>query len=203
MSAREELSTFLATCSRESLLQAFGQPLLAGIFPGIHRILVCDQGPFVHLEGNVAIHTALVFQNLFPVSRQRLGRDPDFIERLACVWHDGCKPDTRFVDTDGSVSFPGHEAMAATMVPKIAASLSLSELEESKLHYMIANHGIVHSYPGLSPEQRAEISSSPWIRSLAVLQEADAKSCILPGGGHLPVYSELMLADADSLVAAK
>lgn len=201
MNARQRVSTFLGSCSRVELYRALAEPWFSSIFPGIARIVGCDQGPYVHLEGDVAVHTSFVYENLLRTTVTRLGREADFIERLAAVWHDACKPDTRVVDEGGAVSFPGHEARAAAIVPQIAASLTLSPIERDKFYYLVANHGLVHGYPSLGASHRASLLESPWIKSLAVFQEADALSCILPGGGNLPVHWEHMAADIAALEA--
>jgi len=192
---RKRLDDFLSTCTKESLHNAFQETWLNDIVPGIKELEGCDQGSKIHLEGDVAVHTALVFENLTATSLSRLGREPDFIERLSVVLHDLRKPDTREPQPDGSVWFPGHEAMAAEDVPQIAKTLGLSKEETDRLLFIVARHGDAHGLPELSQSQKNELTTSPWKISLALLQEADARSCLLTGGTYLPVYWSEIVGD--------
>ena len=182
-----QLKDFLAKCSGAELQEAFQSEWLNKIIPGLDRLSTCDQGRLSHLEGDVAAHTALVFENLSVVATNRLGRSPDFIEQLAVVMHDLQKPATRHCDANGSVSFPQHEARAAQEVPAVASRLALEPDETARLHFLVASHGDAHEFFGLTEGARLKLRASPWIISLALLQEADARSCIMPGGHHLPV----------------
>ena len=185
---RARLKDFLADCSSAELLDEFQAAWLNRIVPGLDRLKGCDQGRLTHLEGDVAVHTALVFKNLSAVAAARLDRKPDFIERLAVLVHDLKKPATRNAAQDGAVSFPGHEASAAQEICVIAERIALSPQETERLHFIVARHGDAHGWRDLSEQQRIELTSSPWIISLALMQEADARSCIMPGGAHLPIY---------------
>ena len=143
--------------------------------------------------GKVANPTALVVEHLISLDPLRLGRDADFIERLSVILHDWTKPETRSPLPNGFVAFPGHEELAAVEVPKISQVLNLRDSEHEKLLYLVAEHGKAHSWGRLPAEEQGRIRSSPWIKSLALLQEADARSCILPGQSHLPVNWDLLV----------
>lgn len=188
------LRNFLASCSKQELIEAFSQTWLNKIIPGVHLLIHCDQGTQKHLEGNVAIHTSMVFENISKSANARLGRQASFIEKLAAVLHDLKKPATRFEQVDGDVNFPMHEAEAAKAVEEIAATLGLSQNDFEQLYFMVANHGNAHSIHDLKESERNIILRSPWVVNLALLQEADAKSCILKDGGHLPVYWDELTA---------
>ena len=192
---RQQLKDFLSSCSSIELLEAFQAAWLNKIIPGLDRLAGCDQGSLMHLEGNVAVHTALVFKNMSTVAQVRLQRSPDFIERLSVLIHDLHKPSTRCPQTNGGVSFPNHEARAAEDVAAIAKRIGLSDQETERLYFIVARHGDAHSILDLTAAQLNELRDSPWIKSLALLQEADARSCILADGGHLAVYWDQLIAD--------
>jgi len=174
--------------SASDLLPLLSNESFNSIIPGASKMIGCDQGTIAHLEGDVARHTALVFENISLVAQQRLGRDADFIEKLSALLHDLKKPDTRSPRPDGGVSFPQHEELAAREVPAIGARLELSPTDITRLEFAVRYHGDAHHWTTLTPEQRRELQGSPYFLGLALLQEADARSCMMPGGGHIAVY---------------
>ena len=171
-----------------ALLAAFAQPWFNEIVPGAEQMIGCGQGTTKHLEGDVAEHTALVFENLLKVAVRRLGREADFVERLAVVLHDLRKPAVRVDRGGGDIAFPGHEALAAKDVSVIGEYLGLSISAIERLHFLVARHGDAHSWEEIGEEGRMELRASPFAESLALLQEADALSCLFPDGSHLPIY---------------
>lgn len=185
---RKILEKFLTRCSREELRRAFSEPWMNRVIPGLDALENCDQGTVAHLEGNVAIHTALVFENLFIVCQERLGRKPTFVEQLSVLFHDWRKPQTRYEPNPGEVSFPGHEERAARELVPIAKALGLSKYEVDQLVFIVGRHGDAHAYPSLSNAKQQELSSSTWKTSLALLQDADARSVLSPDGAQLPIY---------------
>ena len=187
-SAMQLLSELFAAGSRERYLQAFSDPVLNQLIPGLSRLEHCDQGTKFHLEGNVAIHTAWVLENLPRVTKERFGREPTYVEYLSALIHDVRKPDTRSPQDDGHVSFPGHEAMAGRDVPGIAERLGLSQSDAKALEFIVGCHGEAHDWRNLSPARREELRASPWVVQLALLQEADARSCLMPKGQELPIF---------------
>jgi hypothetical protein len=139
----------------------------------------CGQGSTTHLEGDVAVHTGLVLDNIKQTSITRTGEPPTFVQLLSAVLHDCRKPATRVVDEDGAVRFPGHEAAAASEICEISQRIGLMASEAEELHFLVAQHGNAHGWLELNDNIRNEIRASPWIIGLALLQEADAKSCLI------------------------
>ncbi len=189
----ERLAAFLSRCSREELLASFSEPWMNEVIPGVWKLAGCNQGTKNHFEGDAAVHTSFVFENLSSTAKRRLGRMPDFIEQMSAVLHDLKKPETRLEDGTGGVTFPGHEHRAADEVASIAGRLDLALEEEERLLFVVARHGDAHEYLKLSAREKAELTMSPFIESLALLQEADALSCILPDRTHLPVFWEILM----------
>lgn len=193
MAASTSFVSIITHATGTQLKELFAQPHFNEIIPDAHRMIGCDQGTHIHLEGDVAEHTSRVFDAIIVAAQSRFGRDADVIERLAAVIHDVRKPQTRLAKENGSVSFPGHEALAAAEVPEIGARIKLSEQDIERLHFMVANHGIVHSWHGLPIQEQQKLQASPFMASLALLQDADARSCIIPGNTHLPVFFDDMI----------
>lgn len=194
---RQKLESFLASCTEKELLDALSSDWLGVIFPGIHLLIGCEQGKENHSEGDAAVHTSLVFSTMQRVCQEDLGRDADFIERLASLIHDWKKPIKQEINPDGSISFHGHEQCAALEIDVISENLNLSDSERDKLYFLISEHGNAHNFTSLSETAKFKIQNSPYIQSLCALQKADAMSCYDPDGGHLPVNWEHMLTSHD------
>jgi hypothetical protein len=192
----QRLNSFLFTCTRDQLLGAMSEDWLNAILPGICDCVGCSQGTDRHFEGDVAMHTALVFTNLLDVSREQLKREADFVERLAALMHDWKKPPVRVAHDDGSVGFPDHESRAAAAVPEVANRLGLSDEESAKLLFLVGEHGAFHDFPKLRREKQEELRSSPYCASACALQVADALSCLLRNRDHLPVHWNLIAKQA-------
>lgn len=193
MDIRNQLEQFLVHANGETVYRELGSPWLNDLIPGLAALLTCDHGTQRHLEGDVARHTALVYTNMLETAERRYARRPEFVELLSVLLHDLRKPDTRTPHPDGDVTFPGHEMLAGGDADRLSARLKLTPDETACLSYLVRRHGDAHSWPALSEEQRLELAKSPWLPSLALLQEADALSCILPGGSTMPVYFREMI----------
>lgn len=185
------LEDFLERCRAATLRRALSEEWLNALIPGIRLLIGCDQGEDMHLEGDAATHTVMTCMALPIFSRRYLDREPDFVERLAALIHDWKKPACRrnFVQKP---PFPDHEAEAAAEIPALARRIGLSASETERLHFVVANHGLAHEFPRLPSEERRRLATSPFWMSLGLLQAADAHSCWLPGGGHLPIHWELL-----------
>ena len=187
---RQKLEQFLNDADSDALLKALHEDWLNDIIPGLARLHGCSQGSMRHLEGDVAHHTAMVLSQFREVCAKRCSREPTFTELLAVLIHDIRKPDTAVALSDGSVSFPGHEQLAQGDVDRVGRRIELTGEETAELRFLVTRHGDAFKWKELTREQRAELQDSPWIVSLALLQEADARSCLMPDGAHLPVLFE-------------
>lgn len=187
---RASAERFLSEASQSELHAAIVDPLslLNQLAPGLSKCHGCSQGSAAHLEGDVAVHTALVFYNLKRIEQSHPALRLGFIDYLAAVLHDIEKPATRVDHGGGVVKFPGHEALAAERVSLIAAGLELAPEEQQKLHFLVAQHGRAHDFIKLTAEEQRQLMSSPFAPSLIALQSADAASCLLPGGATLPSH---------------
>lgn len=189
------LEQFLLNSRGARLRRALTEEWLNDLLPDIRLLVDCDQGHDLHLEGDVATHTALVCAALPLFARCYLDRAPDFVERLAALIHDWKKPACRR-RVAGQAPFPGHEARAAAEAPQLATRLGLHPAEQARLQFVIAYHGLAHEFPYLTKREQWRLAGSPHWESLALLQAADAHSCWCPGGGHLPIHWELFEQEA-------
>lgn len=194
---RDRLKLLLTRLDGEGLQRLLAEPALNKLLPNAVDMIGCTQGTVCHLEGDVAQHTGLVFDTIKKVAQQRLQRDSDFIELLAVLIHDWRKPETRTECGGGRVRFPGHEKLAADEVPRIAQDLGLQPQEAAHLEFVVRYHGEVHAWPTLPQELKTALKTSPYFTSLALLQEADSRSDLVPGGGHKPVHWEEMMRGVD------
>ena len=153
----------------------------------------CSQGKKVHLEGDVARHTAKVVSNLVKVSSEDSAVQFDEIDLLASLMHDVEKATTRKEDEDGNVRFPEHEEKAANRVSQVAKVLGLNNEQEQKLYFLVKEHGNAHSLATVDEELQKQLVSSKYWRNLRLLQKADALSCYLNSDGseHLVVHWNL------------
>lgn len=184
---RENLASLLERIDGTRLRAVLTESWFNKLVSNASEMVDCGQGDVIHLEGDVAIHTGLVFDAVGQTAVRRLGRQADFIERFSAVLHDCRKPATRVDHGDGRVSFPGHEALAADEVPLIARRLQLSTEDAARLEFVVRHHGDAHSWPTPPDEIKVSLKASPFFQSLALLQEADALSCSL-----MPVYWDSM-----------
>lgn len=202
---RPNLEWLLQNIDGAALKVAMQQPWLNELLPGISKLAGCDQGRECHFEGDVAVHTAMVFDNMKRISYERLGRAPTFVELLSAVMHDLRKPDTRIETAPGIVSFPGHEFQAAAEVNAVARKLGLSPDERSILDHTVRWHGVVHSWRTLGSGVQKQLLQGPeavafdgptdrrFATALALLQSADAQSCLdAAGNGSEELWSDIL-----------
>src|SRR3954447_13063281 len=192
---REQLCQFLKSCSTDDLLRALSSEWLEEIVPGIGRVVGCQQGATNHCEGDVAVHTALVFENLMNVCPVHLGRKPDFVERVAAVIHDFKKPLAQHQHPNGDITFEGHEELAAAEIGALSDKLGLTASERAKLYFLVAEHGHAHHFAQLPFATQTELQMSPYVESLCAFQKADALGCRSSDGGHLPVLWDKIMPE--------
>jgi poly(A) polymerase len=85
------------------------------------------------------------------------GRPVKCLVKLAALFHDAGKPETRFVDEHGAAHFHGHEKAGGIMMKKMAKRLKLSRRETEFASRLVSGH--MHPHHLLSV-------SSPSLKSL-------------------------------------
>jgi len=104
-----EFASLLAHGNHSLIHQAICEGLFDRVIDGMSRTSGCSQGTRVHLEGDVAQHTAIVVSNLVRIGLEKPEEKIDAIDLVAALMHDVEKATTLMEDEQGNVSFPGHE----------------------------------------------------------------------------------------------
>lgn len=174
---------------------------LDAVIPEISALSGCTQSPASHAEGDAAVHTSYVVFFAQTMLRER-PLSPD--DRASLLWsallHDWGKPFTREM-SGGAVRFPGHEAYAGCRIWRLLSKAMVSDSVRQTVSWLVAHHGIAGVYPQLEDADRSVVYSHPAIELLALLHECDHRACFtppFPDGGHLPVYSDRILRDAET-----
>lgn len=186
-------SKLLSISSRQEALEFIRSETARSVVPEFSSLPGCSQGSDIHLEGDVAVHTSIVVENIHGMAPQRKGSSADIVDLTAAILHDVCKPATRRAGENGSVSFPGHERLAVPIAERVADFLGFSMFDKERLTFAIMYHGDAHSWPELSDCERNKLRNEPGFLLLACLQEADAFGCYLPNGKTLPSYFDQMM----------
>ena len=131
---REELVRILTAPTRTAgfdLLVESG--LMAQILPEVMALKGCEQPPQFHPEGDVFVHTRIMFDLLpkkpLPVSLV-----------FSVLLHDIGKPATFSTDPDGRIRFSGHDRVGAEMTQAIMERLRFSREEIDATVEAVANH---------------------------------------------------------------
>ena len=165
--------------------QLISDGVFEDILPGLQQTYGCSQGTTHHFEGDVATHTSMVVGNVLTLRTSDPLISFDDIDLLAALMHDIDKVGTRREESNGAVTFPGHEAKAAERIPAIAHKLSLSATHEAKLLYLVRHHGDAHALSRLSLSAQRGVVISPFWRNMRLLQKADALACYRTPDGAL------------------
>ncbi len=103
--------------------------LLAQIFPEFLPSIGCDHGPFHHLD--VWDHTLAVVEK---VTR------PSLALRLAALFHDVAKPETKTLEPSGRPRFFGHETRGAEVATESLNRLRFSKDLVEKVAHLVRHH---------------------------------------------------------------
>ena len=125
---REELENMLCNANAARALKLLKDSCILNIWlPEVDMLAGIEQHPVYHPEGDVWVHTVLMFE--------RAGIVKDKILAWSILLHDIGKKDAFSVGEDNIPHFYGHEAMGANMIPAIAERLRFSrELAEAVEH---------------------------------------------------------------------
>ncbi len=156
---RDELLALLATDNAFPVLQTMD---VAGVFdllfPELAAMKGCGQNEYHHLdvwdhslevvrclEQQVALRFPC-FDTMIPVldryvkGEPVIGRPRIALLKLAAIFHDSGKPETRFVDPAGRVRFFGHEKVSETIFLKAGARLKLAAREITIVKQWVLGH---------------------------------------------------------------
>ena len=153
--------------------------LLAVILPEVHATHGTDQGPTVHPEGDVFVHTVLCVGHL---------REPTFELALAALLHDVGKPRTAML-RDGKWSFYGHATVGEDAAGEVCRRLRLSNFERRRVTWLVRHHMNLLNWDQMREARLKRLFAHDGFDELAELWRADC----LASGGTAEAYEALMV----------
>lgn len=127
---REEFSRMMVGPNPSATIALmFESGLLAQFLPELEELKGVEQGSYHHLD--VWGHTLLCLDNI---------TSTNLLTRLAGLFHDIAKPETRFVDADGRTRFFGHEVVGSEKARTIMNRLKYSGDETSAVVILVRQH---------------------------------------------------------------
>ena len=108
--------------------------LLFHVLPDIDKMHGVPQPPEFHPEGDVFVHTRLVLDKLFEITKG----EPSLELSFGALLHDVGKPDTFTVED--RIRFNGHDRVGAEMTEKICRRLRFSNKETERISSLVREH---------------------------------------------------------------
>ena len=152
--------------------------LLEVILPEMTAMRGVRQGPTVHPEGDVFVHTLLAVEML---------REPTWELALAMLLHDIGKPRTAAL-RDGRWTFYGHERIGEDMARAVCERLRLSALQTRRVTYLVRSHMKLIVAEEMREARLKRLMAEDGFEELAELWRADC----LASGGSADAYEALM-----------
>ena len=163
---------------RKGLHLAADLGLVAVLLPEVEGLKGVRQGPTVHPEGDVFVHTLLAVETL---------REPTFELALAALLHDVGKASTALM-RDGKWTFYGHERIGEELARGVCNRLHLSNAQTARVTWLVRQH-MKLMYAGEMREARLRrLMAEDGFEELAELWRADC----LASGGTADGYDALM-----------
>jgi len=154
---------------RRGLELAADLGLLAVLLPEVGAMKGMAQGPDVHPEGDVLVHTLLCVQEL---------RAPTFELALAALLHDLGKPRTAVL-RDGRRTFYGHAEIGEKMAEEVCRRLRLSNYQTGRVTWLVRQHMRLMNADEMREARLKRLFAEDGFADLAELWRAD---CIASGG---------------------
>jgi poly(A) polymerase len=163
---------------RKALHLADELGLLAVILPEIEATKGVLQGPTVHPEGDVFVHTMLAVATL---------REPTFELALGMLLHDLGKARTALM-RDGKWTFYGHEQLGEEMAREVCGRLRLSGAQTARITWLVRSHMKMMYVHEMRVSRLKRLMAEDGFEELAELWRADG----LASGGTAEAYEALM-----------
>lgn len=175
----ERLLTAPPAGRRRGLQRADELGLLAVVLPEVHALHGAEQGPTVHPEGDVFVHTLLCVEHL---------REPTFELALAALLHDVGKPATAML-RDGRWTFYGHAKLGEAAAEAVCRRLRLSTLQRRRVLWLVRQHMNLINWHEMRESRLKRLFAQDGFEELAELWRADC----LASGGTAQEYEALMV----------
>jgi poly(A) polymerase len=153
--------------------------LTAVLLPEVEALKGVRQGPTVHPEGDVYVHTLLAVREV---------REPTFELALAALLHDLGKARTALL-RDGRWTFYGHERVGEAMAADVAGRLHLSTFQARRVAWLVRQHMKLMYAADMRVARLKRLMAEDGFEELAELWRAD---CLASGGtaeGHEQLMS--------------
>ena len=152
-------------------------------FPWIRKLRGSTQDPRHHAEGDVWIHTRMVAEELLASPEFRAAGEGDRrVAFTAVLLHDVCKPETRAVEEDGSITNKHHSRMGANEARQILWRMGVDFADRERVCAIIAVHQVPFWLIEKPEWQAIQVLASTSLhvenRLLAMVSEADARGRI-------------------------
>jgi poly(A) polymerase len=152
--------------------------LMEVILPEVTAMRGVRQGPNVHPEGDVFVHTLLAVREV---------REPTWELALAMLLHDIGKPRTAALRED-RWTFYGHERVGEDMARAVCERLRLSVLQTRRVTWLVRSHMKLIYADEMREARLKRLMAEEGFEELAELWRAD---CLASGGSAEP-YEALM-----------
>ncbi len=171
---RDELiATLAAEASFPALKEMDAWGVFDVLFPELRSMKGCGQNDYHHLDvWDHSLETVHQMEDLLANMEQQFGPLSDQINayareepvkdrpriallKLAAIFHDAGKPETRFVDSKGRVRFFGHEKISQRIFDEVGWRLKLAVREIATIGEMIGGHMRPTIFTGKEVSRRA------------------------------------------------
>ena len=171
---RDELiATLAAESSFPALRQMDACGVLNALFPELLPMKGCDQNDYHHLDvwnhsletvfrmegllANKALQFGTLSDQIDAYVRQELVKDRPRVTllKLAAIFHDAGKPESRFVDSKGRIRFFGHERISQQIFDEVGRRLKFATREIGIIGEIIAGHMRPTIFTGKAVSRRA------------------------------------------------
>jgi tRNA nucleotidyltransferase/poly(A) polymerase len=167
-----ELGRLLTTAptGRHEGLRLMGElGLTAVLLPEVEGLKGVRQGPTVHPEGDVYVHTLLAVKEL---------REPTFELALGALLHDVGKRSTAML-RDGRWTFYGHEQVGEEAARGVCGRLHLSTFQSRRVVWLVRQHMKMMYVAEMRESRLKRMMAEDGFEELAELWRAD---CLASGG---------------------
>ncbi len=146
----DEFKKLLLKSRRPSLgFEFLREAELLRFFPELEALDGCEQDAIWHPEGDVWVHTLMVLDE---AAALRIGdEEEDLVLMFGALCHDFGKPATTFVDDDGRVRSPNHEAVGEAPTREFMARMRAPHRLTDRVVALV----VYHLAPAMLPRQGA------------------------------------------------
>lgn len=160
---REELCKCLCEGGASRALRLMDESgLLRHVLPEVHAMKGVEQPEAFHPEGDVFVHTLLLFEHL---------KNPSATLAFGALLHDVGKPSTQTMED--RIRFNNHDKVGAEMAETLCKRLRFSNEETERICWLVAHHMRVAVMPDMRENKRKRLIREEGFDELLALCRAD------------------------------